>query len=85
MDIARLLATAWAMTVGFEAGRFSIKLPEPARRMQLLPEAGGTVVVFGFGEILEMWDGSKWYEHVRATAARKSGAMSEALEDLGQR
>lgn len=86
MNMARLLATAWAMTISFdEAERFNFKIPEPPRRMQLLPGAGGTVVVFGFGQILEIWDASRWYEHVRTTAARKSAAMSEALEDLGQR
>jgi len=86
MNVARLLASAWAMTISFdEAGRFSFKLPEPPRRLRLLPGAGGTVVVFGFGPVLEIWEASKWYEHVRATAARKSAAMSEALEDLGQR
>ncbi len=53
--------------------------------MQLLPGAGGTVVVFGFGQILVIWDASKWYDHVRATAARMSAAVSEALEDIEQR
>jgi len=65
--------------------RFSVTLPEPPRRALQLPQAGGTVVVFGFGEVLEIWDALKWHDHVRALAKRKVAAISEALEDLGQR
>lgn len=85
MDVGRFLATAWPMPINIEANRISITLPEPARRAQQLPQAGGTVVVFGFGGIFEIWDALKWHEHVRATARRKDAAISEAREDLGQR
>lgn len=85
VDVARFLATAWLISVNVEASRISITLPEPPRRAQQLPEAGGTGVVFGFGEILEIWDAIRWHDHVRATAKRKIAAISEALEDLGQR
>jgi hypothetical protein len=46
---------------------------------------GGIAVVFGFGEILEVWDAAKRHEHVRAVAKTKRSAISEAIEDLGQR
>jgi DNA-binding transcriptional regulator/RsmH inhibitor MraZ len=85
MDVARFLATAWPMPINIEANRITITLPEPTRRAQQLPQVGGAVVVFGFGEILEIWDALKWHEHVRATARRKDAAISEAREDLGQR
>jgi hypothetical protein len=85
VEAARLLATSWRMTVSIESSRISITLPEPTRRAQQLPGAGGTVVVFGFGEILEIWDAVKWHDHVRAVAKTKLSAVSEAIEDLGHR
>lgn len=85
VDVARFLATAWPITVNVEASRLSITLPEPPRRAQQLPEAGGIGLIFGFGEILEIWDAIRWHEHVRTTAKRKVAALSEAIEDLGQR
>jgi DNA-binding transcriptional regulator/RsmH inhibitor MraZ len=85
VDVARLLATAWLMPVSIEASRIRITLPEPPRRAQQVPQSGGTVVVFGCGNILEIWDALKWHDHVRVTAKRKVAAISEALEDLGQR
>jgi hypothetical protein len=85
VDVARFLATAWLISINVEARRISITLPEPPRRAQQLPQSGGAVVVFGFGNILEIWDALKWHDHVRVTAKRKAAAISEALEDLGQR
>jgi DNA-binding transcriptional regulator/RsmH inhibitor MraZ len=85
VDVARLLATAWLVPVNVEAGRITITLPEPPRRAYQVPQSGAAVVVFGFGNILEIWDALKWHDHVRATARRRATAISEALEDLGQR
>jgi hypothetical protein len=85
VELARFLATAWLIPIHVEVNRISIHLPEPPRRAQQLPQSGGTVVVFGFGDILEIWDVLKWHDHVRETAKRKTAAISEALEDLGQR
>lgn len=85
VDVARFLATAWLIPINVEASRISFTLPEPPRRAQQLPQSGGAVVVFGFGNILEIWDALKWHDHVRATAERRAAAISEALEDLGQR
>jgi hypothetical protein len=85
MDVARLLATAWRMTVNREPSRISVTLPEPARQSLLVPQAGGTAVVFGCGAVLEIWDAADWHAHGRATAARRAAAMSKALEDLERR
>jgi len=85
VEVARLLATAWPVTVHVEATRISITLPEPPRRAQQVPPAGGIVVVFGFGDILEIWDAVKWHDHIRGPARRKAAALSEALEALEQR
>ncbi len=85
VDVARFLATAWLIPISVEASRISITLPEPPRRAQQLPQSGGTVVVFGFGDILEIWDALKWHDHVRATAKSRVTAISQAVEDLRQR
>ena len=85
VDAARLLATAWLIQVNVEASRVSITLPESPRRAQQVPQSGGAVVVFGFGNILEIWDALKWHDHVRVTAKRKAAAISDAIEDLAQR
>lgn len=42
-------------------------------------------MVFGFGEILEVWEAANWYEYVRTVARTKLSAVSEAIEDLEQR
>jgi hypothetical protein len=85
VDLARLLATAWKISICIEANRFSLTLPEPPRRALQLPQSGGTTVVFGFGEILEIWDALKWHEHVRSLAKQKGAVISQATEALGDR
>jgi DNA-binding transcriptional regulator/RsmH inhibitor MraZ len=82
LEIVRFFATACEMPIHVEAKRISITLPEPLRRAGLLPQAGGSVVVFGSGEILEIWGAGKWHEHLRPTAARRNAALAEAIEDL---
>jgi len=85
VDAARLLATSWRMSARVESSRISITLPEPVRRAGLLPGIGGLVVVFGFGEILEIWDAIKWHEHLRTASRRRLAAISDAIEDLENR
>jgi hypothetical protein len=85
IDAARLLASSWRITVSVETSRVSMNLPEPTRRLLRLPEVGGTVVVFGFGEILEVWDAVTWHEHVRGLAKAKGSVVSEAIEDMEHR
>ncbi len=85
MDLARYLATTWPIPISVESSRISFTLPEPIRRAQLLPGAGGTVTVFGFGEILEVWEAVKWHDHVRSIAKTMPSSVSEGLEDLRDR
>lgn len=82
---ARLLASAWRLSMSIEAGRISITLSEPVRRAEQVPISGRPVVVFGFGHILEIWDAVKWHDHVRAIARGKPSVLLEATEDLRQR
>jgi hypothetical protein len=85
VETARLLATSWRVTISVESSRINITLPEPVRRAKQVPEAGGLAVVFGFGEILEIWDAVKWHDHVRSVAKTKLFAFSQAIEDIRDR
>jgi hypothetical protein len=85
VDAARLLATSWRMSARVESSRISITLPEPIRRAGLLPGVGGLVVVFGCGEILEIWDATRWHEHAREIARGRLAAISDAIEELEDR
>jgi hypothetical protein len=85
VEMARLLATSWRMTISIESSRINITLPEPVRKAKQVPEAGGLAVVFGFGGILEVWDAAKWHDHVRMIAKTKLPALSAALEYLRNR
>jgi DNA-binding transcriptional regulator/RsmH inhibitor MraZ len=85
VEVARFLGTAWPMSLSIEAGRISFTIPEPARRSQQFPLPGGAVVVFAFGDIFEIWEATKWHDHVRKTARKYPSALLQALEDLRQR
>ena len=86
VDVGRLLATAWPVSFSLErTPRFTMTIPEDARRATLLPGAGGTVVVFAFGEVVEIWDAGKWYEHVRVIAKSRVERLDQAIEDLAGR
>ena len=83
-NAARVLATAWRISLNVEENRIGIILPEPLRRAQELPDSGGTVVMFGLGEILEIWDVAKWNDFVRSVK-KKGRAFAEALEEFRER
>jgi DNA-binding transcriptional regulator/RsmH inhibitor MraZ len=85
IEAVRYLATAWQISISVEASQVRFTVPEALRRAELLPGAEGRAVVFGFGEILEIWPAREWYEHVRETSKLKSQLFSAALEDLRQR
>ena len=85
IDAVRYLATFWRISISIEASRISFTLPEALRRAEQLPAAGGSVVVFASGEILEIWPAHEWFDHVRKTATSKVAAIAAALEDLEQR
>jgi DNA-binding transcriptional regulator/RsmH inhibitor MraZ len=82
VNAARLLATAWRMTVNVEAKHISVTVPEPARHALQLKATDASVVVFGFGGILEIWEASKWHEHVHSFARERRTVVIRAIEDL---
>jgi hypothetical protein len=85
VETARLLATGWRLVISVEKTRINITLPEPMRKARLVPEAGALAVVFGFGEILEVWDAARWHDHVRIVAGTKASGITKAIEDIYDR
>jgi hypothetical protein len=85
IEAARLLASSWHITVNVESSRVSMNLPEPTRRLLRLPEVGSMIAVFGFGEILEIWDALMWHEHVRKLAKARVSLLSDAIEEMEHR
>lgn len=85
IEVARLLATHWKLTIGIEKYRINIPLPEPARKGLQLPGHPGRVVVFGCGEILELWEATRWYGHIREVSGARAALIPEAIEHLENR
>jgi len=81
IDVARLLVTTWKVTINAEETRFTFTIPEPVRSAQLLPSANGVVVLFGFGEIFEIWDAATWFSHVRTLKGNPS-FFTDTLENF---
>ena len=81
-DYARFLGMRWPLTFAFEprgkGGRYTITLPEGARRFGLLPGPEGEVVVFISGMIFEIWDRDDWLKHHKTQAL----TVDHILRDL---
>jgi hypothetical protein len=82
IEVARLLAAHWKLTINVEKYRINIHLPEPIRKGLQLPGFPGRVVVFGLGEILEVWDAVRWYEHIRQLSMTRSSSVQDTIEHL---
>lgn len=81
VDLARVLVTTWRVTLHAEETRYSFTIPEPVRRAQLLPSAKGAVVVFGFGDIFEVWEAAAWFSRVQALKGDQA-PIDDALDDF---
>jgi hypothetical protein len=82
-DYARFLGMRWPLAFTFESqgkgNRYTITLPEGARRLGLLPGPEGEVVVFISGSIFEIWDKDQWLTNVKAQGLTV-GQILEGLE-----
>ncbi len=74
--LGRYLATSWTVTIGVESNRFTLTLPEEARKLGLAPSAGQVAVVFALDGLLEVWPANAWLAHVRSSA--------ESIDELRQ-
>ena len=59
--LARLLTNAWTATFSFHQKAFTLVLPSEARGLGLVPKnQGEEVLIFFYGEILEIWHPDAW-------------------------
>ncbi len=83
--LARFLATSWDVPIAIEPGRFSLTLPEGARKLGLVPAKGQVAVVFAVAGIVEVWPAGEWVQHVRQSAASIDDLREAAFEELTDR
>jgi hypothetical protein len=81
-DYARFTAATWPVTVSRERSRFSLTLPEEARKLRLAPSPAEFAVVFASGEILEIWPASDWVVHIREAARSLARLRERAREQV---
>jgi hypothetical protein len=88
LDLIRYAATGWRVSCSFEAkgSRFSLVLPKEARDLGIVPSQNDVVVLFCTGEILEIWPGARWVQHVSkisSTLDNYASLVTELLESRG--
>jgi len=83
VDAARLLASAWPVTVTFPSKKqIRFHLPLELRTVGQLPESGGVIAAFAMGTLLELWSASDWFAYVRGLAARRDDLIADAVSQL---
>jgi hypothetical protein len=87
IELARYFATAWKVLCTFEetGKRFTFVLPKEARDLEIVPGENEVVVIFNTGEILEIWHGSKWVQHISKISSNLDRQLSLGLEALENR
>jgi hypothetical protein len=81
VSAARFLATSWKIAINVEAnGRFSLTLPEDARKLEVVPSAGQAAVTFAVGQIVEVWRHDRWVELNQRTS-QKFNRLAEAIQE----
>lgn len=61
-DLVRFAATSWSVHVDEQ---LRLTLPEDARKLGVLPEAGQRAAVFASGDIVEIWPAEEWRQTMR--------------------
>ncbi len=82
LRLARYVAAAWPIQIGVEESRFSLTLPEEARKLGIAPQGGELAVLFAYDAILEIWRIEQWCEYTRQTTASLEQIKSAAFEEL---
>jgi hypothetical protein len=87
MRFARYSAALWTTTLILDADplRVAVTLPKEARDLQMVPKAGGIAVVFGMGNILEIWNEPLWNAHVMEVAGNVAAYIARAEDALMER
>lgn len=82
LRLARHIAAAWTVKIGVEKSRFSVTLPEEARKLRVAPQGGTLAVVFAINAILEIWRADQWCEYIRQSTGSFEKIKLTALEEL---
>lgn len=78
-DLVRWAATSWPVSID---SQLRLTLPEDARKLGLLPQAGQRAAVFAAGDVVEIWPAEAW----RRTMADLSRVLPRLAEEaLGDR
>ncbi len=83
----RLLASRWAVSIEVRKRSFRMTLPKEARRLKLLPDYPGAVVIFAHRvqNRVELWAASTWLENLLACKGLLSDKIDEYLGKLASR
>jgi hypothetical protein len=73
----RYVSGLWTVSIDEDTrNRLTIKLPKEALDLDLLPQEGKMVIMFGSGELLEIWRLAEWVQSAKKT---HSSALVEGL------
>ncbi len=76
-DRRRLLASRWECKLERHGQVFRLTIPEPVRRLELLPEKGGSIVLYATEQAIELWKPADWHDYlVRVSAAQEQARLS---------
>jgi len=85
-DYARLATTTWPVTISREAAsRYTLTIPEGIRKLRLVPDSEGLIVMHATGEVVELWPASAWADYVRKLAVTRTLVERRAMEELESR
>lgn len=82
LGLTRYLAASWPIPIQAEQSRFSLTLPEDARKLGLAPLGGEHAVVFVANGIIEVWRADRWCEFMRQTTSSFEKMKLAAFEEL---
>lgn len=76
-DRRRLLASRWECRLERHGQVFRLTIPEPIRRLELLPEKGGSIVLYATEQAIELWKPVDWHSYlVRVSAAQEQARLA---------
>lgn len=84
VEYARYAAATWPVPISWEAKarRYTLTLPEGARKLKLAPNRGERAVVFAAGEVLEVWRADEWVAYIRTLARDLDEVRDSAIDQL---
>lgn len=82
-QLLRTMASRWQVKIERHGQMSRFTLPEPIRRIGLLPGKNGDLVLMGYQDILEMWKPEDWYENLRNICRSESAQMARQLSTIG--